>query len=191
MKLLRTLRACLTLMLCWVLTMPAASAQTATGTESVIVELAVFSQPSARLLPAQPAELGWNDAAVILDETANAEVRSIAPARYDLSDEMERLARQGYTLQLHTAWTQPLGMAVPVAVTEGDAAGSARAQALVSLEQDTNLEAQIAFWLNHVTADGSVVSERLAQTRNIRLGETHYFDHPSLGALLRVSRTVN
>ena len=191
MNMLRSLRACLPLALCWAAAMPTAQAQSASGAESVIVELAVFSQPSARLLPSQPAELGWDDAAVALHETANPEVRSIAPARYELSDEMQRLTQQGYTLQLHTAWTQPLGMSTPVAVTEGDNAGTARTQALVSLEQDNSLKAQIAFWLNHVAADGSLVSERLAQSRNIRLGETHYFDHPSLGALLRVSHTVN
>ncbi|UAW96988.1 hypothetical protein KEM63_09065 [Halopseudomonas nanhaiensis] len=168
----------------------------AQSTENVIVEVALFSQPSARLLPAESADLDWADSAIVLSETANSQVRSIDVTRRQLGDEMDRLARQGYRLHLHTAWTQPLGLGNPIAVSDDDATSSPdagvdplpRVQGLVSVKQNQGLEADVSFWLNQGTADGRLVTEKLRQTRRLRLDETHYLDHPSLGVLIRVWR---
>lgn len=168
----------------------------AQSNDTVIVEVALFSQPSARLLPAESADLDWADRALILNETANSQVREIDSTRHQLSDDMDRLARQGYRLHLHKAWTQPLGLGNPIAVSDDEAAsasaagseGSQRVQGLVSVEQSQGLEADVSFWLNQGTADGSVVTEKLSQTRKLRLDETHYLDHPSMGVLIRVWR---
>lgn len=59
-------------------------------------------------------------------------------------------------------------------------------QGLVSLDTDP-LSARVTLWLNHATA-AEPVSERLQTTRRLRLDETHYLDHRSLGALIRISQ---
>lgn len=170
------------------------SAVQAQSSENVVVEVAFFSQPSSRLLPAEPTDPDWADQALVLSETANSQVRQIDPTRHELSDEVNRLTQQGYRLHLHKAWTQPLGLGNAVAIAGGDTPAAAmseqlqRVQGLVMLDQSRGLEANVAFWLNHTAADGSVVSEKLSQTRKLRLDETHYLDHPSLGILIRVWR---
>ncbi|SDS37793.1 Peptidoglycan-binding protein, CsiV [Halopseudomonas xinjiangensis] len=173
------------------LTLIAASVR-AQNPETVIVEVAFFSQPSSRLLPAEPADLDWADQALVLRETANSQVREIDTTRQELNDEMARMSRQGYRLQLHKAWTQPVGLGMPIAVTDTDSPASnmgtdpQRVQGLVGIDQGSGLEANVSFWLNHVAADGSPITERIEQTRKLRLDETHYLDHPSLGVLIRL-----
>lgn len=188
--LLRSLGGCT--LLCLSLLTGMAQAQSA---ENVVVEVALFSQPSARLLAAEPADLDWADSALVLTETANSQVREIDTTRHQLTDEMDRLARQGYRLHLHKAWTQPLGLGNPIAVSSDDEAASTpgadalpRVQGLVAVKRDQGLEADVSFWLNQGAADGSLVTEKLRQTRKVRLDETHYLDHPSLGVMIRVWR---
>ncbi|GGI94908.1 CsiV family protein [Halopseudomonas pertucinogena] len=160
--------------------------------QDYLVELVVFGQPGAQLVPAALPGADWADRAVLLDEGFNDEVRALAPHRHQLEAEARKLESSGYQIKLHRAWQQPADSHLSVAVHQGQSLATADgqllypAQALVSLS-DTPLTARVTLWLYHATA-AEPVSERLQVTRSLRLDQTHYLDHRSLGALIRVTR---
>lgn len=163
-----------------------------THAEEYLVELVVFSQPGAQLMPAAAPGHDWADGANDLDETARGDVRSIDASRHQLDNEVRKLQNNGYQIKLHRAWTQPVDGYLSVAVKQGESLAAANedalypVQGLVSLDSDP-LTAKVTLWLNHATG-AAPVSERLQTARRLRPGETHYLDHRSLGALIRVSR---
>lgn len=160
--------------------------------QEYMIELVVFGQPGAQLVPAALPDPDWADRAVLLDGGFNDQVRAVDSHRHQLEAEARKLESSGYQIKLHRAWQQPADSHLSVALHEGPALVTADgqqlypAQALVSLS-DTPLAARVTLWLNHPTA-ADPVSERLHVTRNLRLDQTHYLDHRSLGALIRVTR---
>ncbi|MFA5678992.1 MAG: CsiV family protein [Pseudomonas sp.] len=162
--------------------------------QELLVELVVFSQPSAELMPASAPGYDWAERAVVLDDTVRSDVLSIDPTRHQLDSDARKLQNNGYQIQFHRAWTQPADGLLSVAVHQGESLTAINedplypVQGLVSVDSDP-LTAKVTLWLNHATADmAEPVSERLQTTRRLRLGETHYLDHRSMGALIRVSR---
>ncbi|MBA6418759.1 CsiV family protein [Pseudomonas sp. 5Ae-yellow] len=159
-----------------------------------LVEVVFFGQPSASLVMGTPPDLDWADNAVKLDETARSDVQSIDPTRFRLSQEARKLEQNGYQIYLHQAWTQPLDNDLDVALSKGEADnGIYPIQGLVNLSKDNLMEIAVSFWHNRKASDlqmsgASIVSENLHQRRPLRLNETHYLDHQSLGMLVRVSR---
>lgn len=160
--------------------------------QEYLVELLVFSQPGAQLTPAAGPGTDWDERATALDDTVRGDIRSIDPTRHRLDSDARKLESNGYEIRFHRAWTQPAHPHLSVAVREGqpmtDAGGDLLypVQGLVSLDTDP-LSARVTLWLNHATA-AEPVSERLQTTRRLRLDETHYLDHRSLGALIRISQ---
>lgn len=162
--------------------------------EQYLVELVVFTQPSAQLVPAAAPGHDWAERAVMLDDTVRSDVRSIDPTRHQLGSDASKLQSSGYQIKLHRAWTQPADDHVSVALTQGENLAAVNEDALYPVQGLVNLTgepltARVTLWLNHATASmAEPVSERLQTTRRLRLDETHYLDHHSLGALIRVSR---
>lgn len=160
--------------------------------QEYLVELVVFGQPGAQLVPAASPDHDWADRAVRLEEGFHSEVRTVDPHRHQLEAEARKLESNGYQIKLHRAWQQPADSYLSVAVHQGpvltteDSQQLYPAQALVSLS-DAPLAAKVTLWLNHATA-AEPVSERLQVTRSLRLDQTYYLDHRSLGALIRVTR---
>ena len=157
-----------------------------------LVELVVFSQPDAQLVPSAPLEQDWEAQSIKLDDTARSDVRSIDPVRYQLTDDVQKLESHGYQVKLHQAWIQPADTNLSVAVHQGASLETDvplyPTQGLVSLEEEP-LTAHVTLWLNHITSHlDEPVSERLQTTRRLRLNETQYLDHKSMGALIRISR---
>lgn len=154
------------------------------------VEVVIFSQPSAQLTPGTAPSYGWADSATQLSETTRSDVRSLDSSRLELSSDASKLSSQGYKVVLHRAWTQPDDRSLAVAVHEGQEMGGVYpVQALVSVGEERLLAVDITAWINNQTQDGDIVSERIKQIRRLRLNETHYLDHQSMGMLVRVSRS--
>ncbi|HDZ57555.1 MAG TPA: hypothetical protein ENI17_03890 [Pseudomonas xinjiangensis] len=165
-----------------------AGASLAYAQQAYIVEVVLFSQPGAQIVGARSPEPNWADQAVLLDSTARSDVRRIDASRHQLSDQARQLSGRGYQIVMHKAWTQPADDGLTVAVREESQNGRNAAQGLVSLSQTAAMEADVSFWINHLTsAETEPVSELLRQTRRLRLGETHYLDHQSMGLLIKVS----
>lgn len=154
------------------------------------VEVVIFSQPSAQLTPGTPPSYAWADQATLLSETARSDVRSLDSSRHRLSSDASKLSSQGYKVVLHQAWTQSDDSNLVVAIHEGQEMGGIYpVQALVRLGRERLLEVDVTAWINNQTQNGEMVSERLKQIRRLRLDETHYLDHQSMGMLIRISRS--
>jgi hypothetical protein len=167
----------------------AAMAGPALAQQSYIVEIVFFSQPGGQLVAAHSPDPDWTAGAVELESTARTDVRPIDTSRHRLEEQAAQLGRQGYRVHLHRAWTQPAGADSGVAVEAPAVDGIVPVQGLVRLAQEQPLEVEVNFWRNHASAgDQRIVSEQLQQRRRLRLDETHYLDHQSLGMLIRVSR---
>lgn len=154
------------------------------------VELVIFSQPSAQLTRGTEPAYDWADRATKLSQTTRGDVRSLDSSRHSLSSEAGKLSAQGYKVVLHKAWTQPDDKNLVIAIHEGqELDGVYPVQALISLGRERLLEVDITAWINNQTRDGEIVSERIKQIRRLRLDETHYLDHQSMGMLIRISRS--
>lgn len=165
----------------------AGSSLFAQAQETYIVEVVLFSQPGAQIVAGPTPDPEWDADAASLDSTTRSEIRPIDRSRYSLDEKAAQLTRQGYKVSMHKAWTQPANGST-VAVHEGEGDWIYSAQGLVSLSQERPLETEVTFWINHATAGAEPVSERLQQRRRLRLEETHYLDHQSMGMLIRVMR---
>ncbi|MFO7706479.1 MAG: CsiV family protein [Halopseudomonas sp.] len=154
------------------------------------VEVVIFAQPSAQLTPGTVPSYGWADQATRLSETTRSNIRSLDSSRFQLSSDAGKLSSKGYKVVLHQAWTQPDDSDLVIAVHEGqEMDGVYPVQALVSLGREQMVEVDVTAWINNQTQDRELVSERIKQTRRLRLDETHYLDHQSMGMLVRISRS--
>lgn len=159
-----------------------------------LVEVVVFSQPGAQIVPGASPEHDWDWQAISLDATTRSDVRNIDRTRYSLDSQVSKLEAKGYTIRLHRAWTQPAESGLRVALHEGDKLAAPNGdslypvQGVVSLDGDP-LTANVTFWLNHAGESmAEPISERLHSTRRLRVNEVHYLDHKSMGLLVRISQ---
>lgn len=157
--------------------------------QAYIVEVVFFSQPGSQIIAAHSPDPDWTAQAVQLDSTARPDIRPVDAARHRLDEQAAQLGRQGYRVHMHRAWTQPAGTDTRVAVEAPPADGIVPVQGLITIAQEQPMEIEVNFWRNQATGgDMRVVSEQLQQRRRLRLDETHYLDHQSLGMLVRISR---
>jgi hypothetical protein len=147
------------------------------------VELILFRQASTPLLSSQPVPEDWADDAQL---PASGSERSTA-----LNDEAAKLSpANGYEVLLHRAWRQSVGAApVKIALSNGqEQLGQFPVQGILTLQQDSFVEATADFWANQFDADGMVESsEHIKQSRRLKNDQVTYLDHGSLGVLIKVS----
>jgi hypothetical protein len=156
------------------------------------VETIVFAQPSAPLSGSRTPEYNWADDAVVLEDTARSDVRKLDVTQHRMDREADKLAASGYQILMHQAWIQPADSNLTVALHEGESLGEHYpVEAVVGLErgQESMLLGVMAWRHTGVRSqDGlanTVVSEKLHQSRRLRLDEVHYLDHQSMGMLVR------
>lgn len=147
------------------------------------VDLIVFRQAEKPLDASQPAPEDWAGSAALIAAT---DERSSA-----LAHEAEKLQGDpGYRILLHKAWQQGVGSAAaPVRFVTGQQSdGHFPVEGVLDLTQDRQLELNLQAWVNRFNTAGFLAgSERLQIKRRLIPGQLVYIDHPSLGALIRVS----
>lgn len=116
---------------------------------------------------------------------SNAEL--MKPANVEsLTDSARRLNKaSAYQVLYHRAWQQPIALkadAKSVEISNNKVFGRVR------LHKGTYLYATVDLQLQELTASGLPY---LQQAQRVRSNKTHYFDHPQLGALLRLTPIDN
>lgn len=123
--------------------------------------------------------------------------RTVEADQYVLSEEAARLRRaRDFRVLTHLAWRQPFetgAPAIPVAVRWQDpATGELRLAGSVGVDLRRYLH--VAFdlaWLEELSLDAfgeeTLRWAPIEQSRRMRSGETHYVDHPRVGALVRIT----
>ncbi|MGE0486092.1 MAG: CsiV family protein [Gammaproteobacteria bacterium] len=129
--------------------------------------------------------------------------RPLPRAERRLAGAAARVASGDYELLLAAAWRQPSfgvagarrvylsdldeGGAAPIRLGPGGVplARTPRVEGTVAIKVARLLHVEVDFVYDH---DGTPV--RLAETRRVKLRETHYFDHPLFGVLVQVAPYV-
>lgn len=146
------------------------------------VELIVFRQAEKPVNASQPSPEDWaNGASAIAAENE----RGIA-----LGGEAEKLAAKGYQVVLHKAWQQGVGgSSAPVRFSAGqEHDGHFPVEGVLALSQGRQLELKLQSWINQFNRDGFLTgSERVQAQRGVLPGQLIYLDHPSAGALIRIT----
>lgn len=147
------------------------------------VELIVFRQAQQTLNASQPAPEDWAAGAAAIPAQNER-----TPALSDTAAKLE--AGQGYQVLLHKSWQQGVTSS-PQAVrfsTGKERDGHFPVEGTLDLTQGSQLELKLQTWVNQFNADGFLAaSERLQAKRRLLPGQLTYLDHPTLGALIRVS----
>ncbi|MCC6077220.1 CsiV family protein [Pseudomonas sp. GCM10022188] len=147
------------------------------------VELIVFRQAQQTLDASQPAPEDWAaNAAAIPAQNERS------PALTDTAGKLE--SAQGYQVLLHKAWQQGVGTSpAPVRFSAGKQRdGHFPVEGVLDLSQERQLELALTTWINQFNGDGFLAaSERLQVKRRLVPGQLTYLDHPTLGALIRVT----
>lgn len=143
------------------------------------IELIVFAQnmSSSEAFTQTSSRIQWPTS------VANQQVyHQVAPEHRRLSGSYRKLANtQGYKPLIHLAWTQRVrANSLSTAVKINDPSGAVNG--FIRIQRGNLL---------HVIADieysPSSVIYRLAEKRRLKLNETHYFDHPKFGLLVKIS----
>lgn len=158
------------------------------------VETIVFAQPSAPISGNRAPDYTWADDAVMLEDTARSDVRKLDVTQHRMDREADKLTANGYQILMHQAWIQPADSNLKVAVHQGATLGEHYPiEAVVGLQRgEESMALGVKAW-RHTGArsqDGqanTIVSEKLHQSRRLRLNEVHYLDHQSMGMLVRVT----
>jgi hypothetical protein len=143
------------------------------------IELIIFAQdmPSTEIFEQAESQIRWPRRVV-----NRSAYQRVTPENMTLHGSYSQLARAyNYHPLQHIAWVQPVGSnslsrAVKITNTDGSVNGFFRLQRghLVHMIVDLEYSA------------GDVIY-RLNEKRRFKLNETHYFDHPKFGVLVRVS----
>lgn len=91
---------------------------------------------------------------------------------------------------LHKAWQQGAGTSpAPVRFATGkESDGHFPVEGVLDLTQGRQLELNLQTWVNQFNRDGFLASsERLQIQRRVLPGQPTYLDHPSIGALIRIT----
>lgn len=158
------------------------------------VEAIVFAQPSAPISGNRAPDYNWADDAVMLEDTARSDVRKLDVTQFRMDREADKLAANGYRILMHQAWIQPADSNLQVAVHQGESLGEHYpVEAVLGLERaEESMALEVKAW-RHTGArsqDGqaaSILSEKLHQSRRLRLNDVHYLDHQSMGMLVRIT----
>ncbi len=146
------------------------------------VELIVFRQAEKAVNASQPSPEDWAGNALAI-----APENERGPA---LTGDAEKLAGKGYQIVLHKAWQQGVGTSpAPVRFATGKQSdGHFPVEGVLDLTQGRQLELNLQTWVNQFNRDGFLASsERLQIQRRVLPGQPTYLDHPSIGALIRIT----
>ena len=147
------------------------------------VELIVFRQAEKAIPASQPAPEDWAGNATALNPQSER-----TPALTDTVAKLE--GSQGYRVLLHKAWQQGVSTSpAPVRFTTGkERDGHFPVEGVLDLTQGSQLELKLQTWINQFNADGFLAGSELLQIkRRVQPGQLTYLDHPSVGALIRVT----
>ena len=158
------------------------------------VEVIVFTQPpmgEARSEQADESATPLPDRPSWLLEAAGAgltDYRPLPASRRTLTRTARRIdAREGFAVHWHAVWEQP-GMsratAQPVALPEMSAIPGLSGYIKISRERFRHARIELRY------ARGESVHWVMSQSRRLRGEQPHYFDHPVLGAVIRVEPTA-
>ena len=142
--------------------------------------------------------------------SAPAVFTSLSEREFELGQAAARLAQNGMRKVLHTAWRQPMfsfrdGKRVRVNgssdiivqrydSTGASARGVPELDGMVGLRLGRYVNLEMDFLLRRDSPNSADPETRgydvfrLSQRRQIRIGETQYFDHEAFGVLARISR---
>lgn len=162
------------------------------------VELIVFENLSPISYEASPAMPILETAPLTVD-TRNNRIQPASPEHLtSIADRLRRAA--GYRVHTHLAWQQPIlspRQSQAVAVTSE----SSLIKGQIRLRRGTFLHADLDLWFmqnsgSETFSDTDGLSSasfsgprnpHLNESRRIRSGQLHYFDHPQFGALLQLT----
>ena len=158
------------------------------------VEIVVFEVLSSNVVPDSPpsAEAAAPPAAPAVPAPApkpDPRFEPLAPDRLQLNTEFQRLRNsKAYRPLLHLGWRQQvLGPRMSVArpILEQTPAGSFTGNLKVYAETFLHVDVDLTF---DVPGQGTY---HLSDNKRVRSRETHYFDHPRFGVLLRITPTTS
>ncbi len=147
------------------------------------VELIVFRQAEKAVPASQPAPEDWAGSSAVIPAQSER-----TPALGDTAAKLED--SQGYRVLLHRAWQQGVGgTPTPLRFSTGEERdGHFPVEGVLELSQGRQLELRLTAWVNRFNAEGFLAgSEHLHSQRRLVPGQLTYLDHPSIGALIRVS----
>jgi hypothetical protein len=156
------------------------------------VEIVVFELLGVDVPSIADEETGAPTAEQVLQEAAppetpppDARFEPLPPDRMLLTPEFQRLRNsKQYRPLLHLGWRQQvLGPRQSVARPLLEQTGAGSIDGLLRVYSETFIHIDLDLTL-HVTGVGAY---RLNDSRRVRSGETHYFDHPRFGVLLRLT----
>lgn len=167
------------------------------------VEALVFLQPEGSSVerlplaaPAPGAEAGAEPGAGLFPSDASQPEEgpllpdgfAPAAAKLELEASAAALARRGYRVLWHQAWVQPVGtrdgVDLGLLAALGQGTADPRLSGTVSLSAGRFLHLGVMLeW-----RPGGMLEAQMEQRRRVRPDSEHYFDHPRLGVLARVTR---
>ncbi|HSG02444.1 MAG TPA: CsiV family protein [Marinobacterium sp.] len=107
----------------------------------------------------------------------------LAKSDYGLSDEANRLARQGYEVLYHNAWLQQFNPNTQSTLMLVDPFGSFEGTVRIERQRFLHVYPQVNLYTAlGAEQPGSVI--RLQESRRMRSQEIHYIDHPVMGMLV-------
>jgi hypothetical protein len=147
------------------------------------VEIVVFELLGAEGVPALEADEPATPAVEVPPPDARFE--PLPPERMLLAPEYHSLrSSKQYRPLVHLGWRQQvLGPRQSVARPLYEETQTGVVEGLLRVYSESFLHVDLDLTL-HVAGDGSY---RLNDSRRVRSGETHYFDHPRFGVLLRLT----
>ncbi len=147
------------------------------------VELIVFSQdmPSTEVFDQMGSEITWPANLYELSDYKKAETLSLKDSYAGLS------RNSAYQPLLHVGWVQKIeeGMvSAPVRITSPD--GRINGFVLVQRSQALQLKADLEYSPSGDSSSGGLIY-RLNESRQFKLDELNYMDHPKFGLIAKVS----
>lgn len=147
------------------------------------IEVLVFRQAQP-LLASQPVSDAWADGAQAVRPDME-----MTPMLVGEADRLNNPAN-GYQLLMQKSWKQAVSAELAsVSIGGGDLQdGHQPVELKLDLRKVNYIDAGVDLWVNHFADEGLLAaSERLKQERRLRYKELNYFDHGSIGLLIRVS----
>lgn len=148
------------------------------------IELIVFTQdlPNTESFDQTGSKINWPNGVTEVSEQQ-------PPIHTTLDESLILLSKDPhYRVIKYTAWVQTLaggGVSAPVRIRSDDG----QLNGFIQLRQEQTLQVDVDFEYPSGRSDnvGNDVLYRLNEKRPVKLDEIHYFDHPRIGAIVKVT----